>query len=201
MKKTIIALALASFGVVSSQAASTINYDFGALKVGANPLSDGSAVYLFVSTTGAATDLLSLQTQLVGVNLNVGSLFGGDKLVLSVTTPSIGSFGVAGTGNGVAADIIYANGISSGDALGLLWINQPDGPIGNSKEFGVFTSPSITMPVDGSNVSVSFLEVDFGGTIPNGGITTNGTTIPVPEPSAALLGALGALGLLRRRRN
>lgn len=28
-----------------------------------------------------------------------------------------------------------------------------------------------------------------------------GTVVPIPEPSAALLGAIGALGLLRRRRN
>jgi MYXO-CTERM domain-containing protein len=60
-----------------------------------------------------------------------------------------------------------------------------------------------TVAITGSTV------VLFGSTIPNMPTFNNDTTInqgfltaaPIPEPSAALLGALGALALLRRRRN
>lgn len=199
MKATILALAIGSLGIVSSQAVSTINYDFGTLNDLGAPLADGNVVYLFASTQGAAIDYASLESSLLGQTLNVGSFFGTGNQILSVSTPNIASFGVEGTGNGVASNISYTGNLGQGDSLGLLWLTQAQGVIVAGSRFGVYVSPSLAMPADPSSVSRSFLELQFGGTIPDGGLSTTNTV--VPEPSAALLGALGALGLLRRRRN
>jgi len=199
MKLKLVTFLIATAGILPSSAASTINWEFGSLNVsGAGALADGNVVYLIASTTGAAVDLSSLESSLVGLTLTQGSTFGSDLIVLGSGTPDIGAFGEAGTGNAVASSIDYVGGLSDGDFLGLLWLNQVDGVIGSGVKFGVHISSTETMPSDPSAVTRSFLEEQFGGTIPDGSLTTTNITV-VPEPSVALLGALGLLGLLRRR--
>lgn len=88
----------------------------------------------------------------------------------------------------------------------------------SNSEFGVFKSNLLFDPADDPtlpNVTKTFTSANtpnqnilFGGTsfsVPTSNTDTVTTqswsTKSIPEPSAALLGAIGALGLLRRRRN
>lgn len=80
----------------------------------------------------------------------------------------------------------------------------------NSTQFALFTMTALTaFPADitgATSVNLTMANVTSVATLANGGveIDTAGPDrirlVGVPEPSAALLGALGALGLLRRRR-
>ena len=90
--------------------------------------------------------------------------------------------------------------------------------LATSTEFAVFTSGATFPVVDaggtgiGASTTVLAANVVFGKALvapvtqPNGsstfpqGVEVGATNTLIPEPSAALLGALGALGLLRRRR-
>lgn len=142
--------------------------------------------------------MTDLETSHVGTNLVVGSVFGGDKQILSVSCPDFSIFSFSGTGNGAASNISYAGGVSSGDALGILWINQASSVIVDNVEFGIYTSPTVVMPDDPANVTLVFLEERFGGIMFNGSLVTTNTTIP--EPFTSFLGVLGAFALLLRRR-
>jgi hypothetical protein len=70
----------------------------------------------------------------------------------------------------------------------------PDGVTGNLAQAFALTAASV--PTIGNKITVTTQPI-AGNTYVNG-VSMVSTTIP--EPSAALLGALGALGLLRRRR-
>lgn len=91
--------------------------------------------------------------------------------------------------------------INTGDAFRLVWIS--------GTSVGTLADASFTIPADGAlqDYTAPFVGTDpvrtagfsYSGT---GAQTTGpGFVIGIPEPSAALLGAVGALGLLRRRRN
>lgn len=202
MKTKILSLAFVSLGIMCSQAVTTINWDFGTLNVAnSGVIADGRAVYLFVNTSGAVQDLAAMNTSLKGLNLVQGSTFGTDLVILGTATVNSASYGIPGSGNAAAVNIPYTNGVSLGDALGMIWFDQTPGAIGSSIKWGLWQSGDVTMPADGGNITISFLDQTNGGSAPNGLITTNITTAAIPEPSAALLGAIGALGLLRRRRN
>jgi len=200
MKIKLIAFLLTVIAVLPSQAASTVDWTFGRLFVnGSGELADGRAVYLIASTNGDSVNLTSLESSLVGMTLSQGSTFGTDLRVLGLGTPNISSFGVAGAGNASAVNISYSGNLSSGDSLGLLWIDQVDGVIGNNVKFGLYISPTLAMPTDGGNVDRFFTEEQYGGSVPDGGLTTTNITV-VPEPSTLFLTAIGALALLRRKR-
>jgi len=202
MKIKLLTFLFLTAGILPSQAASTISWDFGGVYVnGSGALADGKAVYLIASTSGADINLTSLQSSLVGVSLSQGSTFGSDLIVLGTSTPNFSSFGAAGTGNATSSNIFYNDGLSAGDSLGLLWIDQADGVIGSNVKFGIYISPTLTMPSDPSTITegISFLEEQYGGTIADGTLTTTNITA-VPEPSAILLSALGVFGLLLRRK-
>lgn len=82
----------------------------------------------------------------------------------------------------------------------------------NSTEFAILTTAtSVLFPADvttSSTASVTFSSINNSVVLANAGLEdANGTArdlivlaAPVPEPSVALLGALGVLGLVRRRR-
>jgi MYXO-CTERM domain-containing protein len=122
-----------------------------------------------------------------------------------------------------AGDISFASGDASGyagyfsglvsftDLLGLagkavsIWVTDGSG------QNAVLTHNSITFLADSAIPNANSLDIDattlgdftlkmgsYSTTGANG--TNGGSFVVVPEPSAALLGAIGALGLLRRRR-
>ena len=103
----------------------------------------------------------------------------------------------------VRSAIAFTNGavVSSGSvelgAVGnrmYVWMSSTNGDY-----YGAYKG--ITVPALGGIVMNSGTLTDLGvGTSTYSATGTSGFQL-VPEPSAALLGALGALGLLRRRRN
>jgi hypothetical protein len=102
-----------------------------------------------------------------------------------------------------------ANGVGTGDAFSLVWFDLDSVDIGVTTitstanptvpnllaglKYGVL-GVSQALPTDGQTLTIAS---NYTGADP---VRTANFAL-VPEPSAALLGALGALGLLRRRRN
>lgn len=150
----------------------------GGLALGSN--------HILSSATVATDDILYIATQTT--SSTAGSLEG------DASTPG-GNGGIYDL-NGIA----LLNGVSTGDKFYVVWFD------GNSG--GTLTDASFTIPADGSLLAYGapFVGVDptrnaglaYVGT--SGASTGQGIAL-VPEPSAALLGAVGALGLLRRRRH
>jgi MYXO-CTERM domain-containing protein len=143
--------------------------------------------YVLSSATVATDDILYIATQ-----------------TTSSTAGSIEGDSVTTGGNGGIYDLnnisLVSNGVNAGDKFYVVWF---DGSLG-----GTLTDATFVLPADGSvlNYGVPFVGVDptrnaglaYVGT---SGVSTGAGISFVPEPSAALLGAVGALGLLRRRRN
>lgn len=102
--------------------------------------------------------------------------------------------------NGTAAALAYAfywfpGATYTGGATES--IGSQVGGINTTSGDGVFDAGMI-LPNDGALITTGAANEDGGGTIANSSFTAVNL---VPEPSSALLGALGALCLLRRRRN
>lgn len=154
------------------------------------------------TTLGVATDdILTMAT------IKTGS-------TAALTEGGNGS-GSGGPGGVFSVQLAFGNGIGASDPFYLVWFdNTGTSPL----RAGAMTFTDLTvddtddswlLPPDGS---LSDFDEPFEGTDPirnasttytlNGLDTTTSAGLTfVPEPSAALLGALGALGLLRRRRN
>lgn len=97
-------------------------------------------------------------------------------------------------------------GVTAGDKIAIIWFDTTTlgGTAPNGMKYGVFQLPHTT---DGTEF-VDVLPTDNGGSYVfapafagSDSLKTMAFTAGVPEPSAALLGAIGVLGLLRRRRN
>jgi MYXO-CTERM domain-containing protein len=155
-----------------------------------------------------------------GSGLTINSTFGGDLVVARLTTAvSFGDTTMSGTLGSFTA---YLN-----KNYAIVWFNtlttagvQTNAPAG--EYFGIARGGDWTFPASDGGVfsfGTGVSNLDQIG-LANGGSSsaataasgqsvayaTAGTSLqftpePVPEPSAALLGALGALGFLRRRRN
>lgn len=167
---------------------------------------DGSGNGL-VNTSEGSYDAISLAT---GSNyiLSVGSVATDDVLWTSMnltadTSGSTEGDGLTPGGPGGIFDIsgiALANGVTTGDTFYVVWF---DGTVG-----GILTDATFTIPSDGAALSYGepFVGVDAIRSAGSSYVGTSGTPVAgggiqfVPEPSAALLGAIGALGLLRRRR-
>jgi hypothetical protein len=153
-----------------------------------------------------------------GAGLAVGSTFGGDLVVARLrTTVSFGDTTIVGTLTGFTASpylnknyaIVWFNTLTTAGAEAT----APAGTYFGIARGGDWTFPaadsgSYTFGTSGSSLdqitlaaggSTSAATAAAGQSV---AFATAGTSLSfVPEPSAALLGALGALGLLRRRRN
>lgn len=92
-----------------------------------------------------------------------------------------------------------APNIGLGDDFAVVWFNNTTAPAGGQivggTKFGAVVNPGLTIPADGSLTSFATL---FTGVDQ---LKQPTLTWGVPEPSSMLLGLLGAVGLLRRRRN
>ncbi len=91
--------------------------------------------------------------------------------------------------------IPFASGIDTGDVFKVIWIDATalGGSASPGMEFGTFSNAAFVIPGDGATVPFSpfFTELE-----PLKQMTE---VFSVPEPSSALLGLFGPVGLLLRR--
>ena len=101
---------------------------------------------------------------------------------------------------GSLSNINLGPGAVTGSRFAVVWFDRSltsaTGTVAGGTKYGLLTDSSFVVPASGvtSNLS-AFFEA------PGDPVKPANTVTVVPEPSAALLGAIGALGLLRRRRN
>jgi hypothetical protein len=135
----------------------------------------------FLSTAGGVSD------DLLFISTNLMTLSGtGDN-----------SAGFARPTNLVGLN--YVNGVTQNDAFALIWfdLTTKTGQVAaEGSKYGMLTDPGLILPADAGS-SVSFAPLFLG---PDPARPANLTFGVIPEPSTALLGLLGVLGLVRRRR-
>ena len=149
---------------------------------------------------------------LSSASIATGDTFGGDLVLGRLGVTSAGALPGGFTFDNLAA--------YQGQRFSLIFIpslttSSTNANVSGSTTYGITSGSDWILPAVNGGESFSFSSTDAGGattffrnTVASG-VTTNDTYTSssganlalVPEPSAALLGALGALGLLRRRRN
>lgn len=165
------------------------------------------------STTGAV-----LATKLGPQSLYISSTTASDDVLYLAGAV----FSVAGTGDGSstlarplsATNIALTGNVGVGDNFAIVWFDLDNTDLGATT---ITATANATVPTLGAGLKYGMLTTSgaIAQTIPTDGQTRDLTAnfagvdptrlasfslAPVPEPSAALLGMLGALGLLRRRR-
>lgn len=142
------------------------------------------------------------------VSTTVGQTFGGDLI--------LGKLGVT-TGGALNGGFSFDNALASqGKNFAIIYIpsltTSSPAAIPGSTNYGIVRGSDWVLTADNTGQSFAFSTTDsltsyFRVTVASGVATNDAFTTAtpsfqiVPEPSAALLGAVGALGLLRRRRN
>jgi len=206
MKKSLCVLL--AFGVSFVSATGTVTLSFNAPFTGgvssnlanaSGTVTNGMSWGIIVDANGngfsTSYDLVSFSSGQHA--LSVGGVSSDDVLIISTdltqnTSAFLeGDLTTSGGNGGVTSitNLAYSGNVASGDVFHLVWID----PSGNTA--GSLADASFVLPSDGS--SSDAFAAAFVGTDPVRPAT--GITF-VPEPSAALLGGFGALGLLRRRR-
>lgn len=148
---------------------------------------------------GAHTTVATVVTQ-EGIEQTVSGFTVGQDYSFSFFQANVG------TSNGRDTEgswRVYANGVLVGTTIpttGTLAYNDPE-----KATSLLWEERSITFTADAESVTLSFLAYDADGDISpqNGvymGIDSFSGIAPVPEPAAAMLGVIGLLGLMRRRR-
>jgi len=145
-----------------------------------------------------------------GKTISIGALLGGDSVfamgafngnndlsVLGSTTNALTGLNLT---TGRAIGFYFFPGVTY-TAAGTYNVGSQVGGISTLAADAGAGTVGMVVPSDGATVFMganTFAGGDLGGSMTNAAFTAVNL---VPEPSAALLGALGALGLLRRRRN
>jgi hypothetical protein len=202
--KLIIAATLIS-GVAN---AATVTVSAGLPAQGITPLLNGTALasyYVSVGSWNSATETFtsfgSVTTDAPEVNGSFTatgpSSFNGQEIYLYVGTSNVISTSgvVAGTATPENAWVVFRN--TSAPKF-LADVSQA-----GSTTFNATTTTVVqVVKTNGVNyLSGTGNPTTATGWTSGGTNTNNFNLVVVPEPSAALLGAIGALGLLRRRRN
>lgn len=209
------ALFLQIFLCCSVHAAVTMNMSFGtAFDNQGVAVSDGMLWVLVADDGdskfqgfGVGSSLIDPSGFSTGSEISIGGTIGSDTIF------AMGEF------NGSATEVdgfvsfadsfeIGVNGVVSGNAFAFYYFPDVeftgDTAITGSQVGGIHANSDATsqadgmyIPGEGSTSSPGAVSSSAGGSIPD----SNFTAVAIPEPSAALLGGLGALVLLRRRRN
>lgn len=162
-----------------------------------NGVSLGSYLSGASLALGATTTLQTLQG---GVATNTDDvLYIASALMVNTNNATIDG----GTVNNLARPTSFLNiptpNGSNGDNFYIVWFDATTagGTAGDNSKYGAFRLSTFEIPADANSVSFS---ANFLGAEPVR-LADQSFVSVIPEPSAALLGAIGALGLLRRRRN
>jgi hypothetical protein len=213
MKSSLLALLLMAG---ASHAAITIS---GAAATALqNPTGTGAAAsataLLIVDTTGngfLGMGNIALNTTLTAANdphlagaqgTTIGSLFGGDVVLNTLTTSASGAV------SGLLTNVSVADYV--GMNFAVVWLQGSNYGIirGADWTFPAADSGTFTMNATDANGAASYFQVasnaptagSFNFRTGFAGGNSGAVFTLVPEPSVALLGALGLLGLVRRRR-
>jgi hypothetical protein len=158
---------------------------------GDNTFSPITPGFVLNATTGTGTD---------GVRIgSTNDYFFGSGTLTSTQGPG-GEAGVLGKISQVT-NITLGPGATTGAQFAIVWfdrtINSITGTVTAGTQYGLLTDPSFIVPAGGNTLSLADTYFASAGDP----VKSANTVTVVPEPSTALLGAVGALGLLRRRRN
>lgn len=206
MKPTLLAVLALSLSPISLQAAVHSSYDFsGATTEGWTGGANGHAGTLSASlgnligtATGNDPQLLLSPALTVGIGETWSTIEIRVRETDSASGLYIGSAGAPAfnlTGTLLGANALLKNGNTLGDITATA----------DSDNYYILSADISSL----GSTTITSLRVDpVGGALSNSGSETNGNTFEVdyvrlysvPEPSAALIGGLGALCLLRRRR-
>ena len=190
-------------------------------------VDNGGDGFLNLAATGGAittgsTSAQSVRTVAVAnTSITAGQTFGGDLI--------LGAYSVSGSAGSIAPGFSGAIAGLEGKKFAIIWFEDSAANLTNlaGKYFGMAAGSDWTLPsVDSGAFSfhpttntTTAVYWQLGATTSTTQLGSNGffsgtgtagsspaavksaTFQVVPEPSAALLGALGALALLRRRRN
>jgi len=127
--------------------------------------------------------------------------FGSAVLTANQTTGAeAGALGKIGS----LGNITKGASATTGSSFALVWFDRslntastPGlGTVAAGTSYGLLTDANFVVPADGATV---FVGTTFSA--PGDAIKSANTVTVIPEASTAFLGAIGALGLLRRRRN
>lgn len=159
---------------------------------GDNVFTDIPANFVLSTTTSATSG-----TQIGSSN---DYYFGSSVLTANQATGAeAGALGKIGS----LSNITKGPSATTGASFALVWfdrsITSPTGTITGGTKYGVLTDPIFLIPADGVTQNLTAAAALNGGASGDPLKLANTVTV-IPEPSAALLGAIGALGLLRRRR-
>lgn len=221
--KIVMAIGLLSMGANAATTLSGTAMTRPYTDAGTTQITNGSLAMLIVDTgdngfiglgTLAGGTLLTTTADpglaIADMSTTVGNLFGGDTIAAVYAS---GGTGISG------ALTLPAGSAFFGKQFAMVFFDTSS--ITGISKYGIVRGSDWTFPVSDTGAGITFSSTDANGTAsffqfqsatPTAGQTQNGfytaasarpSTIfaVVPEPSAALLGALGTLGLLRRRRN
>jgi len=160
------------------------------------PIANGAYAVLVVDTSGAGLGGLTTTLNLIEgntySNIYVASIF-------AVNNDFLGSFATSPvTSVSWESNSTLSTQPSTGDKYYIVWYQGTSGAsvsstqftVTNGQVYGYASASDWLVPAEGSSATPSIVSSGF----------IYGT-VSVPEPSVALLGALGCLALLRRRRN
>ncbi|KAB2637828.1 MAG: hypothetical protein DVB25_09215 [Verrucomicrobia bacterium] len=160
---------------------------------------------------GFITTAIANATFTAGQSLSLGAIAGTSDSVFAMGTFDSSLSGMLGLAAPTSILTLGTNGVAAGKDYAFFFF--PGGTLsGGTGTIGSQAGAYNTTIADAGNSLVGMVIPSEGGTVTAGAAdpsALSGTSLTqtafkavnlVPEPSAALLGALGALGLLRRRR-
>ena len=225
MKSRLLSLLFLVAAAIPAGATVTLNYQFGTCFTSTSTAVPDGTLWALIGDTnssGTFTNGFATNASLTGTQANAvfttgqlvttGSVIGGDTVL------AVGSFN--GAGPGTTADTLIlalgVNGAAAGQNFAFYWfpgstfttglntVGNEIGGINTLLDDIIGGTGPMSLGADGSTLSVGAATAEAGGVTSNAGFTavsvSEFTAALIPEPSTALLGALSALGLLRRRR-
>lgn len=224
MKNTLLALLglqMASFGAISISGISGSGFSAAEVPVGSLVLflvDDGSNGFLGDNTfTGTLTTSNDPDLLPANASTDLGGRFGGDMVFGRAAVTTAGQVPFTLTGFDQTFSTAPFNTAGAGRNFAIAWFpsltSAAAGNVPGGSSYGIIRGSDWIVPSGDGNYTASATPANFAGATVFARVTQSAGTLAnnsfgtatagfqvIPEPSAALLGALGALGLLRRRR-